>query len=350
MNKISRRVFLGTGAATVAIATGPFIHIKRGDAQNRVLNLYSSRHYNTDSRLYENFTRQTGIKVNLVEGEADPLIERIKSEGRNSPADVLLTVDAGRLWRADREGLFAPVNSKILQQKIPATLRQPQGRWFGFSKRIRVIMYSKARVNPSQLSTYEDLANPKWKGKVVTRSSSNIYNQSLIAWMITVNGQPATEKWCRGLVTNFARPPQGNDSAQIEAVASGLANLAIVNTYYLANFAEDKNPAKRAIAEQVGVFFPNQKGRGAHVNISGGGLLKTAPNKQAAIKFLEYLVSPEAQNFFAQGNHEYPVVQGVALDPVLVKFGSFKSDVASVANFGTNLTKAVQVMDRAGWK
>ncbi|GBF79094.1 Fe(3+) ABC transporter substrate-binding protein [Aphanothece sacrum] len=350
MDKISRRIFLGSTAAAATVALSPFIHIKESSAQTKELNLYSSRHYNTDSRLYKDFTKQTGIKVNLIEGEADPLIERIKSEGRNSPADILITVDAGRLWRADQAGIFAPVNSKILQQKIPSSLRHPKGHWFGFSKRVRVIMYNKGKVNPSQLSTYEDLANPKWKGKIVTRSSGNIYSQSLTAWMIAVNGQAATEKWCRGLVANFARPPQGNDTAQIEAVASGLADLAIVNTYYLAGLAESKDPAKRAIAQKIGVFFPNQKKGGAHINISGGGLIKTAPNRNAAVKFLEYLVSPQAQTFFAQGNNEYPVVSGIALDPVLAKFGNFKADITRVDDFGPNLSKAVQVMDRAGWK
>nr|WP_203427715.1 Fe(3+) ABC transporter substrate-binding protein [Rippkaea orientalis] len=350
MTKVSRRVFLGTGAAAATVALSPLIHVKESSAQNREVNVYSSRHYNTDSRLYENFTRQTGIKVNLIEGEADPLIERIKSEGKNSKADILITVDAGRLWRADQAGIFAPVNSKILQQKIPASLRHPKGHWFGFSKRLRVIMYSKARVNPSQLSTYEDLANPKWKGKVITRSSTNIYSQSLCSWMIAVNGQGATEKWCRGLVANFARSPQGNDTAQIEALAAGVADLALVNTYYLANLIDSKDEKKRAIGQQVGVFFPNQKGRGTHVNISGGGLVKTAPNRNAAVKFLEYLVSPQAQTFFAQGNLEYPVVSGVQIDPVLAKFGKFKSDIARVDDYGLNLAKAVQVMDRAGWK
>jgi iron(III) transport system substrate-binding protein len=350
MQPISRRIFLGAGAATLAVVVSGLIQLSPISAQNKVLNIYSSRHYNTDRQLYDNFTRQTGIKINLIEGEADPLIERIKSEGRNSPADILLTVDAGRLWRADRAGIFAPVNSKVLRQKIPAYLRHPKGHWFGFSKRVRVIMYNKDKIKPSQLSTYEDLANPKWRGKIVTRSSSNIYSQSLTAWLIATRGAKATEQWCQGLVANFARPPQGNDKAQIEAVAAGVADLAIANTYYLASYARDKDPAKREIYKKVGVFFPNQRGRGAHINISGGGLVKTAPNRQAAILFLEYLASPSAQTFFAQGNDEYPVVAGVALDPVVAKFGQFKSDLTSVASYGPNLAKAVQIMNQADWK
>ncbi|ACK69248.1 extracellular solute-binding protein family 1 [Gloeothece citriformis PCC 7424] len=348
MNKITRRVFIGAGAATTAVVASQLSKLTIITAQTRELNLYSSRHYNTDRRLYDNFTKQTGIKVNLVEAEADPLIERIKSEGRNSPADILITVDAGRLWRAQQEGIFAPVNSRILQQKIPSYLREPKGHWYGFSKRLRVIMYNKKRVNPSQLSSYDDLINPRWRSKVVSRSSSNIYSQSFTAWLVATRGEAAAEKWCRGLVGNFARPPQGNDKAQIEAVAAGMADLALANTYYLAGYASDKDPAKRAIYEQVGVFFPT--GRGAHVNISGAGLIKTAPNREAAIKFLEYLATPEAQNFFAQGNNEYPVVEGITVTASLAKFGSYKSDVASVANYGPNLAKSVQVMNRAGWK
>ena len=247
-------------------------------------------------------------------------------------------------------GIFTPVNSSVLEQNIPAYLRHPKGLWFSFSKRLRVIMYSKDRVNPSSLSSYADLASPKWKGKVLIRSSSNIYNQSFVAWLIDVKGQQAAEQWCRGVVQNFARSPQGNDTAQMEAIAAGVGDLALVNTYYLAKLAESSDPARRQIYDKVGAFFPDQNGRGVHANVSGAGLVKTAPNQEAAIQFLEYLVSPSAQAFFAQGNHEYPVVSGVEPDPVLQKLGSFKSDVASVANYGPNASQAVRVMNLAGWK
>ncbi|MGK7934104.1 MAG: Fe(3+) ABC transporter substrate-binding protein [Microcystaceae cyanobacterium] len=350
MSKLTRRVFLGTGAAAVAVAASPLIHVKKSNAQSKEVNIYSSRHYNTDQRLYDDFTSQTGIKVNLIEGKGDPLIERIRREGSRSPADILITVDAGRLWRATQAGIFTPVNSSILNQKIPDYLRDSKGLWFSFSKRLRVIMYSKERVNPSSLSSYADLANSKWKGKVLIRSSSNIYNQSFVAWLIDVKGQQAAEQWCRGVVSNFARSPQGNDTAQMEAIAAGVGDLALVNTYYLAKLADSSDPARRQIFDKVGAFFPDQNGRGAHANVSGAGLVKNAPNKEAGIKFLEYLVSPSAQAFFAQGNHEYPVVSGVKPDPVLQKLGSFKSDVASVANFGPNTAKAVQIMNRSGWK
>jgi iron(III) transport system substrate-binding protein len=350
MSKVSRRIFLGASTAGLAIAAAELGGLRQVSAQNNEINLYSARHYNTDKRLYDDFTKLTGIKVNLVEGEADALLERIQSEGKNSKADIFLTPDVGRLWRAQQAGIFTPISSQILTSKIPSSLREPKGNWFGFSKRLRVIMYNKDKVNPSQLSTYEDLTNPKWKKKIAVRSSSNIYNQSFVAWLIAIQGEQATEKWCRGLGANFARPPQGNDRAQIEAVAAGQADLCLANTYYLASYAEDKDPAKRAIFDKVKVFFPNQKGRGAHVNISGGGVIKTAPNRAGAIKFLEYLVSPSAQAFFAQGNNEYPVVEGVKLDPILASFGNFKSDVTNVAKYGPNLAAAVKVMDRAGWK
>ncbi len=347
MGNFSRRFFLGAGSAALAIALTP----KRGLTQKvGELNLYSSRHYNTDDKLYSEFASQTGIKVNLIEGKADELIERIKSEGTNSPADILITVDAGRLWRAAQEGIYAPVESQILTEKIPANLRDPNNLWFGFSKRARVIMYNKNTVDPTQLSTYEDLADPKWRGKIAIRSSSNIYNQSLVAGFVEVLGEPATEEWCKALVANFARTPQGNDRAQIEAAAAGIADIAIANTYYLPRYAEDKSPAKKAIFEQIGVFFPNQDGRGSHVNISGAGMTKNAPNKENAIAFLEYLASPSAQEFFALGNNEYPVVAGTPISPIIAEFGEFKEDTVNVSTYGANNATAVRIMDRSGWK
>ncbi|GAB4237605.1 MAG: Fe(3+) ABC transporter substrate-binding protein [Stanieria sp.] len=347
MNKFSRRMFLGAGAA---VAFSQVIRVKSGTTQTNSVNIYSSRHYNTDAQLYEGFTQQTGIKVNLIEGKDDELIERIKSEGQNSPADILITVDAGRLWRAEQAGIFAPVTSQTLTSKIPASLRHPNNLWFGFSKRARVIMYNKDRVAPAQLSTYEDLANPKWKGKLLIRSSSNIYNQSLVASMINADGEQQTEEWCRGIVANMARPPQGGDTDQIEAIATGLGDIAVANTYYLARYGKDNSRKARAIFETVGVFFPNQSDRGTHVNISGGGLAKYAPNKDNGVKFLEYLVSPTAQEFFAQANNEYPVVAGTAIDPIVAGFGDFKADTTNVAVYGQNNALAVQIMDRAGWK
>ena len=350
MKNFSRRMFIGVATAATVIACSQLSQIKQGLTQTRQVNVYSSRHYNTDDELYDGFTRQTGIKVNLIEGKDDELIERIKSEGANSPADILITVDAGRLWRAEQMGIFAPVESSVLTEKIPANLRHPDNLWFGLSKRARVIMYNKDRVNPAELSTYEDLVNPKWKGKIAIRSSSNIYNQSLVAGLIEVLGEEATEEWCRDLVANFARPPEGNDRAQIEAAAAGIADIAIANTYYLPRYAKDKDPAKQAIFEKIGVFFPNQNGRGTHVNISGGGMLKNAPNKEEAIAFLEYLAGAKAQEFFALGNNEYPVVEGVPIDSVVASFGEFETDTTNVSAYGANNALAVKIMDRAGWK
>lgn len=347
--KMTRRVFIGTGAAVAAVGLGRSPGWTQPAGQ--VLNLYSARHYDSDEALYNSFTDKTGIQVRLVEAEADQLIERIKSEGANSPADVLITVDAGRLWRAEQQGLFAPANSELLNRAIPANLRHPDGLWFGFSKRARVIMYHKDRVNPNQLSTYEALTEPQWRGKILTRSSTNVYSQSWTGSMLAVHGAADTETWAKGLVANFARPPEGGDTVQIQTVAAGLGDLAISNTYYLARLLKSEKPEERAVAEQIGVFFPNQRdGRGTHVNISGGGVVKTAPNKAAAVKFLEHLASLEAQEIFALSNNEYPVVQGAKVDPVVASFGSFKEDPLNAAVFGRNNAEALQIMDRAGWK
>jgi len=348
--KLSRRSLMIRGtAATAAFAATQIFRPRTARAQTGEVNLYSSRHYNTDDALYETFTDLTGIRVNLLEGKANELLERLTNEGANSPADVFMTVDAGMLWRADQAGVFAPITSTVLSDRIPENLRHPDGKWFGFSKRARVIMYNKAAVDPANLSTYEDLADPRWRGKILIRSSDNIYNQSLIASLIEANGVEATEEWAKAFVKNFARDPEGNDRAQIEGAAAGLGDLAIANTYYLPRYLEQEDPAKRAVFDQIGVFFPNQSGRGAHVNISGAGVVASAPNKDAAQQFLEYLSGTEAQEFFAKGNNEYPVVEDAALAPVVEEFGTFKDDSVNVATYGENQTAAVQLMDRVGW-
>jgi iron(III) transport system substrate-binding protein len=356
MKKISRRFFMAGGTAALAIACSQQPQKQETSSQTtpqtnkrQEVNIYSSRHYNTDDQLYDGFTAKTGIKVNLIEGKDDELIERIKSEGANSPSDILITVDAGRLWRAEEAGIFAPVESQVLNDKIPANLRSPKNLWFGFSKRARVIMYNKNRIKPSDLSTYEALAEPQWKGKIIMRSSSNIYNQSLVAAMLEVNGEQKTEAWCKGLIANLVSPPEGTDTSSIEAVAGGIADLTLANTYYLPRFKEDKDPAKQAIFDQIGVFFPNQNDRGTHINISGAGMTTTAPNKENAIAFLEYLASPEAQKFFAQGNNEYPAVAGTPLNDIVAGFGKFKEDTVNVAAYGANNAEAVKIMDRSGW-
>lgn len=331
----------GAAALAVALATG---------AAAQEVNLYSSRHYDTDVALYEGFTEQTGIAVNLIEGEADQLIERIQAEGRNSPADVLITVDAGRLWRAEEAGLLQPVSSEVLEERIPAEVRHPEGKWFGLSQRLRGIVYAKDRVDPSEITTYEDLADPKWQGRICIRSSTNVYNQSLVASMIEANGIEATEEWARGLVENLARPPQGGDTDQIKAVAAGECDVAVVNHYYFVRLLESEDEGERAVAEKVDIVFPNQDGRGAHANISGAGVVVTAPNKENAIAFLEYLTTPEAQAIFAQGNYEFPVVDGVKLVPVLEQWADVKTDTINAAKLGQNNPEAVKLMDRAGWR
>ncbi len=347
--RLSRRQFVsGVSLGSMALAAGSFLRPAHG--ANQEVNLYTSRHYGTDEELYDLFKEKTGITINWVQGNADEINQRIRSEGANSPADVFMTVDIARLWRAQNEGLFQPIQSATLSQNIPASLRDPEGHWFGLTKRARVIMYNKDKVDPSQLSTYEDLADPKWRGKVLTRSSSNVYSQSLTASIILAHGIPETEEWARGLVANFARPPEGGDTDQIKAVAAGVGDVALSNTYYLPRLIKSDNPEDRAVAEKIGVFFPNQEDRGTHVNVSGAGILKTAPNKEAAIQFLEFLSGPEAQAIFAQSNNEYPVLPGAEIDSVVASFGTFKEDTINAASIGRVTPDALMVMDRAGWK
>jgi iron(III) transport system substrate-binding protein len=314
------------------------------------LNLYSSRHYDTDNALYENFTKETGVKVNLIEGKADELIERIKSEGANSPADVLITVDAGSFWRAQKEGVLQPISSDKLESAVPENLRSPEGYWFGLAKRARVIVYNKDKVQPSELSTYEALAEPEWKGRVCVRSSENIYNQSLVASKIESKGADKAEDWAKGLVGNFARPPEGNDTAQIKAVAAGQCDVAIVNHYYVGRLKDSKDAQEQKVASQIGVFFPNQKEEGTHINISGAGVAVKAPHKENAVKFIEYLATPEAQEIFANGSYEYPVNANLKPNPIVAEFGNFKESNLKVVAYGEKNPEAVKLMDRAGWK
>lgn len=312
------------------------------------VNLYSSRHYDTDLALYEDFTKQTGIKVNLIEADADALIERIQSEGEFSPADLLITVDAGRLWRAEEAGVLAPVESDVLTERLPDYLRHPDGLWFGLSTRARVIIYDKAQGEPAGLSTYADLADPAYRGDICIRSSSNIYNISLLSSIIANSGAEAAEDWAKGVVANFARDPQGNDTAQIESVAAGECRIAVVNTYYLARFAGGDEEQK-ALFDKLGVIFPDQDGNGTHINISGAGLVMTAPNKANAVRFLEYLTSESAQRYFADGNNEYPAVKGLEANSAVESLGAFKPDTLNAAEIGRNQAQAVQIFDRAGW-
>jgi iron(III) transport system substrate-binding protein len=314
------------------------------------VNVYSARHYDTDQAMFDDFTAATGIEVNLIEGEADQLIERIKAEGRNSPADVLITVDAGRLHRAEEAGVLAPVESDVLAAKVPEHLRHPDGLWFGLSQRLRGIVYAKDRVDPAEITSYEILADPAWQGRVCIRSSTNVYNQSLVGAMIEAHGVEQTEAWAQGLVDNLAREPQGGDTDQIKAVAAGECDVAVVNHYYLVRLMESDQADESAVAEAVSIVFPDQDGRGAHANISGAGIVATAPNRDNAIAFLEYLTTDQAQEYFALGNYEFPVVEGAKMDPVLEQWGGVKTDQINAASYGENSAEAVRLMDRVGWK
>ncbi len=338
-----RRTVLGAAVCFAVLGTGLSVQ-----AQD-VLNLYSSRHYQTDEALYENFTKETGIEINRIEGNGDALIERIKSEGANSPADVFLTVDAGRLWRADQAGLFQPVESAALDAAVPESLRHPDGHWFGFSTRARVIYFDKATVKEGEISSYEDLADPKWKGRICIRSSSNIYNQSLMSSLIAAHGEAGAQEWGKAMVDNFARNPVGGDTDQIRAIGAGECDVAVGNTYYFVRLMTNPSDKDKGLAEKIGWVFPNQDNRGTHVNVSGAGVLKNAPHKEAAVKFLEYLASPAAQRYFADGNNEYPVITGIEPNPALKSLGDFKADALNVAIYGENQPKAQKVFDTVGW-
>lgn len=314
------------------------------------VNVYTARHYEADNALYDRFTEETGIEVNLLEGEADELIERLQSEGENSPADVFITADAGRLWRADEAGLLQPIESDVLTSSVPENLRHPDGAWFGLATRARVIVYNTDTVTPDDLSTYEALAEPQWQGRVCIRSSSNIYNQSLLGSMVEVEGVEATEAWAKGLVANLARQPEGGDTDQIRAVAAGQCDVAIANHYYWARLAKSDDPADQEVVAKTAVFFPNQDDRGTHINISGAGVVASAPHRENAIALLEFLVSPEAQAVFGASNNEYPVLEGVELDPIVAQLGDFKVDATNVSAYGRNNPEVVKLVDRSGWK
>lgn len=318
-------------------------------AEEKILNLYSARHYQTDEALYADFTRQTGIKINRIEAKEDELLERIRNEGAKSPADVFITVDAARLAKADELGLFAAVRSKQLEDRIPPNLRSPD--WFAFSTRARVIIANRDLVKLDDVQNYEDLANPKLKGKVCSRSGSHPYNLSLMAALIAHIGEAKAEEWARGVVANFARGPKGGDTDQIKSVAAGECGVAVSNTYYLARMLRSEKAEDRKLMERVSIIWPNQQSFGAHINISGGGMLKTAPNKESAKRFLEYLASDDAQRYFADGNNEWPAATGVAVkNSALEAMGKFKADNLPVATLAKNAAAAQRIYDRAGWK
>jgi iron(III) transport system substrate-binding protein len=317
---------------------------------DEIVNVYTHRHYEADQKLFDLFTEETGIKVNVVSASADELIQKLELEGAGSPADVLITVDAGRLYRAEEKDLLQAINSPVLDQNIPEKFRSPSNKWFGLTYRARILAYHKDRVNPEQLSTYEDLAQPQWQGRVLTRSSENIYNQSLLASILVADGEERATQWAKNVLGNMARAPKGNDRDQVKAVASGEGDVAIVNTYYIGIMLNDSNAEERKAAEQVGIFFPNQNDRGTHINISGAGITKYAPNRESGIKLLEFLSEQAAQETLANINFEYPVNPKVGHSQLLESWGSFKADEVNLWKLGEKNKEAVMIFDRVGWK
>lgn len=316
----------------------------------QVVNVYTHRHYDVDQQLFAQFEEETGIKVNVTNANADELIQRMKAEGEESPADVLITVDAGRLAGAKNDGLLQSVESEVLESTIPAKLIDVDKQWFGLTKRARVIVYSKDRVQPEQLSSYAALADEEWNKKVLIRSSNNIYNQSLMASIIANLGEETARAWAAGVVENMARNPKGNDRDQVKAVAAGEGDLAIVNTYYIGRMLNSEDPEELKAGEQVSIFFPDQEGNGTHINISGAGVAKHAPNKENAVRFIEFLASKEAQQVFAQANYEYPVHPEVAPAELLQSWGEFKEDDLPLSTLGENNKLANLIFDAAGWE
>ncbi|MCB1395437.1 MAG: Fe(3+) ABC transporter substrate-binding protein [Rhodobacter sp.] len=312
------------------------------------VNLYSARHYDSDLRIYENFTAQTGIRVNVIEGSDQQLLQRLETEGVNSPADIFVTVDGGRLYQAVQAGVFQPVDSAILDDRVPANFRHPDNLWFGLSARARVIFTRKGE-RPDWLDDYEDLADPRLEGEICIRSSSNIYNISMMAEMIEVMGAEAAEAWAQGVADNLARRPQGGDRDQLRALAAGECSVAVSNTYYWGALAQSEDPADRAVADAVEFFYPNQSNRGAHVNISGAGVTRYAPNRENAIRFLEYLVSDEAQSIFADSNNEFPIVPGVVIHGPVAPFTEFRNSGVNVSVYGLNAAEATDIFDRVGF-
>ena len=343
--------FLRAVACTLALLLFGFFSGRETHAQDKVLNLYTARHYATDEAFYTGYTKTTGVKINRIEGGEDALFERIKAEGANSPADVFLTVDAARLWRAEQAGIFAPLKSAVIEKRIPAAMRGADNKWFAFSARARVIAYDKGKIKPAELARYEDLASPKWKGQICVRPSSHPYNLSLISSLISHLGEEKATEWARGVTANLARPPRGGDTDQLRAVAVGECSIALSNHYYYVRIMRSEKAEDRALVEKVGLIWPNQADRGTHVNISSAGLLQNAPNRDAGIKFLEYLVSDSAQTLFANGNNEWPIVKGAKLDnPALESLGNFKTDPLPLASLGKSQAAAQRIADKVGWK
>jgi iron(III) transport system substrate-binding protein len=315
-----------------------------------VINIYSHRHYDTDRELFARFEAQTGIHVNVTKAKADELIKRLEIEGERSPADLLITVDAGRLWRAKDKGLLQPLAVPEFDRLVPAHLRDPEHYWIGLTTRACVIAYAKDRVKAGELSTYRDLTSRRWAGRLLVRSSRNIYNQSLLASIIARDGAESAHEWAAGVLANMARQPKGNDRDQIKAIAAGIGDVAIINSYYLGLMLNSSNPVEREVARQVSIFFPDQDGHGSHVNISGAGLTRSSKNRRNAVRLLEFLLSTPIQERFAEANYEYPVNPEATWSPLLRSWGEFKADSLNLSQLGAHNRAAVMIFDRVGWR
>ncbi len=337
------KFMLAALAATTAISTGSLAQAE-GE-----LNLYSSRHYDTDERLYSDFTEQTGITINRIEGKADELIARMEAEGANSPADILLTVDTSRLERAKDAGVLQSIESAVLEERIPANLQDSDNQWFGFSQRARIIFYDKADVAEPPVD-YVSLADPKYKGMVCHRSSSNVYSQTLLAAVIENHGEEAAKAWAQGVVDNFAREPEGGDTDQLRGLVSGQCDVSISNTYYFARALRKDVSGVTSDIEKIGWVFPAQEAEGAHMNLSGGGVAAHAPNKDNAVKFMEYLASDQAQQYFSAGNDEFPAVEGVPVSESVSKLGAYKADAVDLSAVAKNVPAAQKIFNEVGWK
>ena len=344
-----KNIYLIVISAFLLISCGESKKQEVSSKESNEITIYTHRHYDSDKTIIANFEKETGIKVNVVKAKADELLQKLEAEGKQSPADLLLTIDAGRLVRAKQKDLLQSAKSEIIEKSVPENLRDEDNFWFSLTKRARIIVYDKNKVNPEDLSTYEDLTNPKWNGKVLIRSSSNIYNQSLLASIIANNGQDSAKQWAEGLVQNMARKPKGNDRDQVKAILAGEGEIGIINTYYLGKLINSKDSLEVEAGNSVGVFFLNQEDRGAHINVSGIGVAKHAPNKEDAIKFIEYLVSKDVQEIFAKANYEYPVNKEASASELLKSWGDFKEDNLPLSKLGELNKNAVVIFDEVAW-
>lgn len=343
------KLFVAVGVAAV-ISVSALLPTSVFAEESGLVNVYSARKEALIKPLFDRFAQETGITVNLVTGKADALLKRLEVEGSASPADLFVTVDAGRLHRAKEAGVLQVAKSPVLEELVPANLKDRDGYWYGMTQRARTIFYVKGKVDPAELTTYEDLADPKWKKRICVRSSSNIYNQSLVASMIDANGVEATETWAKGLVANFAKPPAGGDTDQLKAAAAGVCDIAIANTYYFGRLLKSTNEESKAVASKLTAFWPNQTDRGVHMNVSGVGVTKHARNLENAVKLMEFMASDESQAWYGEENNEYPVVSDAKVSDVLDGLGQFKADDIDLSKLGENNRAAVELMDRAGWK